>query len=116
VLELAGLRPFAGQQLGCVYSACHSLAGLDGQTQTSFPDGLAGVLLAGAAGHAAAMRAAALLESYGGRSGDPAALQAQAQTLLEEFRTRLAGLRIAPPGLPGLLPLLGWPLDAYSGA
>ncbi len=108
--------PRAGELIWLRCACGHSLAGLDAAALTSLPVGDTGLLLEGAAGHAALMRAAGIAQTYGKRNP-----QDESVTLgrmrLESFRRRLEGRK--DQGLPGLLArpwISGWALDGWDGA
>ncbi|HOV06125.1 MAG TPA: hypothetical protein PLV27_02575 [Anaerolineaceae bacterium] len=95
--------PQAGDRFTVCYASAHTLAGLDGASLTTLPAELENALVEGAAGQACALRAGSLLEAYGSRGEECAALLKLADYWHSVFLRSLAGLRVIqefgfPPG------------------
>ena len=95
--------PQTGEQYKVCYASAHTLAGLEGASLTTLPAELENALVEGAAGQACALRAGSLLEAYGSRGEECAALLTLADYWHSIFLRSLAGARVIqefgfPPG------------------
>jgi hypothetical protein len=107
--------PQVGQQFCVRYAAGHTLAGLDGAESTSLPQADESLLAQGAAGHAAIMRSAGMLQAFGKRNPQDESLSL-GRLRLESFRKHLDDRK--DHGLPGLLTrpwTARWVLDGWDG-
>ena len=104
--------PTAGEGVLLVYTARHSIAGLDTAGQSSLPPADEYLFSNGAAGKAAQNRGLYLIEAYGSRSAEAGKLQAWAEARIGEFMSGLNGLKTAQ-SLPGDRPA-GWRLDEWD--
>jgi len=86
--------PQAGDPLRVTYAAPQVLSGLDSAVDTTLPESALTAIVNGTAGHAALLRAHALLEASGGSPGEVDRLLQIAQLRLDIFEKNLADLRI----------------------
>ena len=96
-------RPLSGEKLRISYAVGYTLTGLDDAETTTLPSRAESALVGGAAGHAALLRASALIEAYGPRSSEITQLMEVSRQRLEEFSKALASLKMLqefgyPPG------------------
>lgn len=103
--------PAAGEQILVHYAAAHTIQGLDGASLTSVPGEDEGLLVEGAAGMAAVMRAAGLLQAYGKRNPQDESA-AQGAAMLASFRRRLKERRTPRSG--GRPWLARWKMDGWD--
>ncbi len=103
--------PQVGELILIRYAASHTLTGLDGAAVTSLPDVDEGLLALGAAGYAAVMRAAAMVQAYGKRNPQDESLQ-HGKLRLEAFRRQLENS--PSPGMPAKPWSMRWSLDGWD--
>lgn len=107
-LRVGGGRvPAVGERLRVLYTRAHTIAGLDGATVSTINPARHSLLVLGAAGFAAALRAATVLENYGKRAQDHEQLTAWSNRLLLRFRFQLE-LLARTSGALHPLPAAGW--------
>lgn len=111
LLRLRGRIFEAGTTLQVYYAARHQVSGLDGALSGSLPPDLEDALLLGAAGFAAEMRAAALLESFGSSNIDQTQLLSLGQRWQAEFASMLNQLGLQSEMPCGPLPIHAWTLE-----
>ena len=114
-VQLNGRRvPLAGESLRVRYTRNHSIDGLDGSLSTTVFDADETVVVMGAAGKAAGIRANKLIEAYGAKTGEPTQLGQWAKRQLAWFERQLESLRSASQGMPGSAGRSGWQLDMWD--
>ncbi len=111
----SGPEPQAGAVMQVTYSRGHTLQGLDGAAVTSVPANHLTTVVSGAAGHAASLRSAGLMEAYGRRTAEVVNLAQWSKEMLNNFRSTLRLLRSTAPALPGALPVAGWARGRIGG-
>jgi hypothetical protein len=92
----AGLVPQVGEAFRVVYGASQTIQDLDGATVTTAPAADMGLIVQGAAGHAIAIRADSIVESYGKRTPQDDVFAASKRRL-DDFRRRLRTRRGSGP-------------------
>ncbi|MGC8878880.1 MAG: hypothetical protein ACP5R2_06635 [Anaerolineae bacterium] len=112
-LFVAGIYvPRAGDTARVFYHAYHTLDGLDGASQTTFPDPHAGAITLGAAAYCAASRAVDLTDQVTVDREAVERLQTWARRAMLDFQDRLKVLAGHASGVPHVpLP----PLDRHDG-
>ncbi len=106
-----GAAPQAGERILLRYAAAHTLAGLDGAQATSLPEVDEGLLALGAAGQAAVIRAASMVQAYGKRNPQDESLQL-GKLRLEAFRKQLEARQ--PGDMPARPWSVRWALDGWD--
>jgi len=86
-------EPQAGDVVHLLYAGRHAIAGLNEATLTTVPSDWRGVLVLGAAGYAAAAKAAAMTRQYSWPAGAAAAMRSWSEMMLSLFEARLGALR-----------------------
>jgi hypothetical protein len=116
VLYLGGTyEPQVGDRLRLVYSAANTVTGLDAASLTSVRSDHEGLLVIGAAGHAAVIRAGGISESYGSQAAEHGQLLEWGSTRLSYFHNLLKELRAPAHRYQGPLPAAGWRIDRWDG-
>ena len=87
--------PAVGSKLILEVSLPHQIAGLDDAKQTTIPEDREYIIIKGAAGYAMRIRARSVTEVFGKRPEDRAALMDQAENLITEYFSDLAGAQPA---------------------
>lgn len=105
--------PRSGQILFVRYARRHTLSGLDEAENTSVRVDHESMLVLGAAGAAASMRAVGTIEQWGGKSGDPNQLMLWGQTQMDKFHEFLASIR--SDQTQAIFPDSYWWLDDKDG-
>jgi hypothetical protein len=107
--------PQAGQVLHVLYTAAHTIAGLDGAETTTLPPEHQVSISSGAAALAANGRALRLVEAHGSRTDEAGKWLACAAPLMQRFHAFLDGLRhtgrVRPPVWQQNA---GWRLDGWD--
>lgn len=104
VLHFPGrLIPQAGDVLRITFAARHTLADLDGATETTLPSAVVTALVNGAAGQACLLRAGLLSETYGARPSEATRLLDLSHLLMDRCEQNLAQIKTLqefgfPPG------------------
>ncbi len=107
--------PQVGELICVRCAAGHTLAGLDGAALTSLPNADEGLLVQAAAGHAAVMRSAGMVQAYGKRNPQDE-IQQLGKLRLELFRKQLDARKdTGLSGLPARPWRVGWALDGWDG-
>jgi hypothetical protein len=104
--------PAVGDVMRITYTTGQTIENLDSATETSVLSTHEYVLASGAAGKAATMRAAALIEMYGSRQEEYTRLEAWGEKMLIEYADRLLMIK-AENIFPGFRPQ-GWQLDDWD--
>jgi hypothetical protein len=105
--------PQVGQDIKILYGAPHSIQDLDLALTTTVPGVDMGLVVMGAAGHAMAIRADSIVESYGKRTPQDD-VNRSANRRLTDFRRRLRAHK-GPEGMVAAW-VGGWKLDAWDTA
>ena len=100
-----------GTTLKLFYAANHTITGLDDAESTSVPEVMQEMLALGAAGKAAQLRAAHLVESYGSPASDRNQLLQLGQLWWEGFKARLTEFKRLSPAPTGPFDEFGWAVD-----
>ena len=114
-VQLNGSRvPLAGESLRVRYTKDHTIDGLDGWLSTTVFEADETIVVMGAAGKAAGIRANKLIEAYGAKTGEPTQLGQWASRQYVWFERQLENLRNASQGMPGSAGRSGWQLDMWD--
>jgi len=100
-----------GTALKLFYAANHTIQGLDDAESSSIPEGLQETLALGAAGKAALMRAAHLVESVGSPASDRDQLFQLGQLWWQGFKARLSEFKRMSPAPTGPFDEFGWEIE-----
>jgi hypothetical protein len=107
--------PQAGEVLHVMYTAAHTIDGLDGAVATTLPADHEAAISSGAAALAANMRALRLVEAHGSRTDEAGKWLDSAAPLEKRFHAFLDGLRSGGRVRPPVWRQeVGWRLDGWD--
>lgn len=104
--------PQAGEKILVEYAGRHKIENLDSGTATTVRDDHEDLLVVGAAGQAAMMRASGLTEKWGHRPGDTSSLMMWGQDQYRRFTDFLTQIRSEQP--LDIFPSAFWQLDEWD--